>query len=683
MKQFIKLFFLTLCIQSANFFGSDALKAQNLATNKIMFDLVTDISNGSDKKIMTVFDGDEIPLQKLLIYEGKGIYAGGSQNNNNLPYKVSFMLDNKSLSGAHVQGIPLQGQTYRESENIGLTDRQIKCKVQDGVTFDMKTDVRDKSDKDFKTDVKNGTLIPIKDLLVNNRGIYIGRLRINFTIRFMQGAKCIGTAEVGSVPQPGQTWRACSNVAFNGVENKDIQVKMDESLTIDLAYDVENAGDVTFKQGLKNNDIIKYGDLFKKKIRTGILNRTIKGIYAGNAKKNFTIEFVSEPEGTLFAKVEASSVPQNGQTWRESGNIDFAAKVKVKITPLSLAEIVGVHAPCIVLSSDERYFPSSVSDLNNSVRLYEQIDNNNPPQIKVSIRNANGKNISGEKITIKEDVKGKTFDLKRPWESITYSNADIDITAIQDGDVISDKEVLKKMWDYEKPKYFGGYSGKEDAYIFLYKGDKLLCKVRCSNKPLNGQNWRESNNFCLGEQILSDVNKQLGNKESDRYKGWYPTDDFNAAGNLKSAKTYVVVNRNNANELKFTYHFFYPYNGVNRSGAGYLRHFGDWERFCVSINKLNKNSAKYIYYHHADSTIISPSDVKNHSGHPVVYVAAQTHAAYADNNGIVERLGGGKLWQTQNSIELVTDGAGVTKPGYEWIDWKGKWGHPGFHRTEK
>lgn len=664
---------LSVCQISAMPPKSSANDGKSTITAKLM----VDVANGKDHTLYDIRDGGEIPIQSLISHGGRGIYVGSSTNCDNLPYRISFMINDFDRASTQVQGIPQFGQECRESNNLQLNinglNEGVICSMPEGIECDIAEDVKNDNDRRI-AHIKNGTLLAFKDLLVGNRGIYIGGVRLAnpISVNFKKNDGSDNYVIIKPTPLDGQGWRACNNIDFKWGKANSVTVNMDDCYTFDLAYDVKNGSDNTFRRGVSNNTTISKSDLTNK----GSRFRPNRGVYSGpiRLKNGFTIKFLSQSTRKELASIYVSPTPQSGQTWRSSNNINFKARVQISNRMESPAEIIRHYAPHVVFASEEKYFPSSISEIKGKVRLYENVDMGKLSELRVSIKDINDVELPGS-ISISEDVK---------------SGKDIGIVTVKNGDIISDRSVLEKMWDGSKPKYLGANSnGKVSDVLFYDKDNNLVSQVRCNNKPLDGQTWRASSNFCLGKVVLSNSNFNLLNSSNNtKYKGWYPTDEYNRNGDLGSAKVYVVVNANTDKELSFTYHFFYPYNGTNKLGANNLNHYGDWERFKVLINKQDKNKCTFTYYHHAESSNYKPDKIKGHNGHPVVYVAGETHAAYSsisivDNPAAVasEYLGGGKEWETKNSIEIVTEDNTATKKNYEWIDWAGKWGHPIFHRN--
>jgi hypothetical protein len=87
------------------------------------------------------------------------------------------------------------------------------------------------------------------------------------------------------------------------------------------------------------------------------------------------------------------------------------------------------------------------------------------------------------------------------------------------------------------------------------------------------------------------------------------------------------------------YWFFYPYNDWATSFSGFNDHEGDWEGFHVFF-KLDGNRPveppAYVCYLGHESRMTKPwdhPDVEKVGTHPVIYVAAGSHASYPQAKG--------------------------------------------------
>jgi hypothetical protein len=101
--------------------------------------------------------------------------------------------------------------------------------------------------------------------------------------------------------------------------------------------------------------------------------------------------------------------------------------------------------------------------------------------------------------------------------------------------------------------------------------------------------------------------------------------------------------------------------GVLRTG----RHAGDWE-----MVQFRLDGSEAVYAQHSGAERCAGDAVETRDGHPVVYVANGSHAAYF-RPGVRDRM-----WPDPND-EARGDGAVVTPPVQplgDWVDWPGRWG---------
>ena len=118
---------------------------------------------------------------------------------------------------------------------------------------------------------------------------------------------------------------------------------------------------------------------------------------------------------------------------------------------------------------------------------------------------------------------------------------------------------------------------------------------------------------------------------------------------------------------------FYYYNDSALLGRGV--HEGDWESVQVRLN-LNMQPDLVSFEAHDGEETCNWSDAETSFGHPVVYVAAGSHAAYSHRGnyerptGITDHAEGDGLQLLAPSIERVSDAT-------PWLQWPGRWGDSG------
>lgn len=149
------------------------------------------------------------------------------------------------------------------------------------------------------------------------------------------------------------------------------------------------------------------------------------------------------------------------------------------------------------------------------------------------------------------------------------------------------------------------------------------------------------------------------------------------------------------------YWFYYPYNDWFSSA----NHEGDWEHINVRLG-ADETVLGVLYAFHNDTQYVSPNDVTWWDrDHPVVFSADGSHASYprgATSHWSTKCYDGfwefddhcAGAWETDNrwftgagmkGTEAGMQGGGVVNvgersaphPGYEWIQYSGRWGEKG------
>jgi hypothetical protein len=113
------------------------------------------------------------------------------------------------------------------------------------------------------------------------------------------------------------------------------------------------------------------------------------------------------------------------------------------------------------------------------------------------------------------------------------------------------------------------------------------------------------------------------------------------------------------------YWFWLYYNPKDVAGRG--RHEGDWEM--IQIRLENERPACAVYAQHAHATKLSWDRVERDGTHPVVYVAAESHASYFEE-GTHPAFG--------RADNAYGDGPHVMPELEEfgpWAEWPGRWGN--------
>ncbi|MBK5225378.1 MAG: hypothetical protein JJD96_02230 [Thermoleophilia bacterium] len=111
-----------------------------------------------------------------------------------------------------------------------------------------------------------------------------------------------------------------------------------------------------------------------------------------------------------------------------------------------------------------------------------------------------------------------------------------------------------------------------------------------------------------------------------------------------------------------------------------LFHEGDWELVQVDLNE-NSDPVQAAYSHHGGGTWRPWDAVEGPNGHPIVYVAAGSHANYfqaGDKFHIFWPLawdvaqGDGDTWNP--AVKLLPEPAEASGTEFDWLNFKGQWG---------
>jgi hypothetical protein len=121
----------------------------------------------------------------------------------------------------------------------------------------------------------------------------------------------------------------------------------------------------------------------------------------------------------------------------------------------------------------------------------------------------------------------------------------------------------------------------------------------------------------------------------------------------------------NGDTTYLQYWFWLYYNPKDVAGRG--RHEGDWEM--IQIRLENERPVCAVYAAHAHAMKSSWDQVEHEGTHPVVYVAAESHASYFEE-GTHPAFG--------RADNAYGDGPHITPELEEfgtWADWPGRWGN--------
>jgi hypothetical protein len=121
----------------------------------------------------------------------------------------------------------------------------------------------------------------------------------------------------------------------------------------------------------------------------------------------------------------------------------------------------------------------------------------------------------------------------------------------------------------------------------------------------------------------------------------------------------------NGDTTYLQYWFWLYYNPKDVAGRG--RHEGDWEMIQIRLEKERPVCA--VYAAHAHAMKLSWDQVEHDGTHPVVYVAAESHASYFEE-GTHPAFG--------RADNAYGDGPHITPELEEfgtWADWPGRWGN--------
>jgi hypothetical protein len=117
------------------------------------------------------------------------------------------------------------------------------------------------------------------------------------------------------------------------------------------------------------------------------------------------------------------------------------------------------------------------------------------------------------------------------------------------------------------------------------------------------------------------------------------------------------------------YWFWHYYNPKDVAGRG--RHEGDWEMIQIRLVREGERERPVcaVYAQHAHATKLSWDEVERDGTHPVVYVAAESHASYfeAGTHPAFGRADNAYGDGPENMPELEEFGA--------WAEWPGRWGN--------
>ena len=130
-----------------------------------------------------------------------------------------------------------------------------------------------------------------------------------------------------------------------------------------------------------------------------------------------------------------------------------------------------------------------------------------------------------------------------------------------------------------------------------------------------------------------------------------------------------AVQRGSKTYLQYWFWFYYNPKDVARRG----RHEGDWEMIQLTLEGERPTCAVYAQHDHAvkRSWDEVPRHPKGNGPHPVVYVAAESHASYFDD-GTHPAFGRadnayGDGYEIMPRLEQFGD----------WAEWRGRWGNSG------
>lgn len=120
-------------------------------------------------------------------------------------------------------------------------------------------------------------------------------------------------------------------------------------------------------------------------------------------------------------------------------------------------------------------------------------------------------------------------------------------------------------------------------------------------------------------------------------------------------------------ELWLQYWFFYYDNPVTGD-----QHEGDWEMVQVGLNSSNQ-ADKAAYAQHDGGQLCQMSSVETSGGHPLVYVARNSHASYFGS----DRIPVSRTYDTADGLGPTStdpESSDITSDTPLWIRWPGKWG---------
>jgi hypothetical protein len=273
------------------------------------------------------------------------------------------------------------------------------------------------------------------------------------------------------------------------------------------------------------------------------------------------------------------------------------------------SELHEKYAPIMHFSREERFFPMSVNDFLKYSTLYVK-DQETPlvPRGKVAPDDLAGQSNSPE--TFLRSVATGPFHGVEVASKWGVGATRLIYQWSQNPVVTWTEEWARSAYDW--------FSQKTEAATRLFWWNKLLLPKTYADKRRGGR--EELPRFDLPPEVRESA-----------------IEGYQASQGRERNYTYYYRRMRQSGYEVLQYWFFYAYNDWASSYAGFNDHEGDWEGFQVFFELDSGNHRMeppaYVCYLDHNSRISKPwdhSEVEKVGTHPVIYVAAGSHAGYPE-----------------------------------------------------